>query len=142
MAEWLVWVVLAFAFGVGEMLSGGFFLAPFALGALLAAAGDEIAGTPLAVVMFVVTSLATLLVLRPVVRSHLRMPPAIRTGGAALVGKRAIVLERIVNREGVGIVRIDGEVWTARALDDDEVIEPGTQVDVVDIKGATALVME
>jgi membrane protein implicated in regulation of membrane protease activity len=142
MAAWLVWVVLACAFGVGEMLSGGFFLAPFALGALLAAAGDEVAGTPLAVVMFVVTSLAALLVLRPVVRAHLRMPPAIRTGGAALVGKRAIVLERIVNSEGVGIVRIDGEVWTARALDDDEVIEPGTQVDVVDIKGATALVME
>jgi membrane protein implicated in regulation of membrane protease activity len=142
MAEWLVWVVLAFAFGVGEMLSGGFFLAPFALGALLAAAGDEVAGMPLAVVMFVVTSLAALLVLRPVVRAHLRMPPAIRTGGAALVGKRAIVLERIVNSEGVGIVKIDGEVWTARALDDDEIIEPGTQVDVVDIKGATALVME
>jgi membrane protein implicated in regulation of membrane protease activity len=142
MAEWLVWVVLACAFGVGEMLSGGFFLAPLALGALLAAAGDELAGTPLAVVMFVVTSLAALLVLRPIVRSHLRMPPSMRTGGAALVGKRAIVLERIVNSEGAGIVKIDGEVWTARALDDDEVIEPGTQVDVVDIKGATALVME
>ena len=70
------------------------------------------------------------------------MPPAIRTGAAALVGKRAIVVERIVNHEGVGLVRIDGDVWTARALFDDEVIEPGTSVEVVQIKGATALVSE
>ena len=63
-------------------------------------------------------------------------------GTAALVGKQATVLERIANREGVGCVRIDGEVWTARAYDDDTVYEPGTRVEVVQIKGATALVTE
>jgi membrane protein implicated in regulation of membrane protease activity len=52
------------------------------------------------------------------------------------------VLERIANHEGVGCVKIDGEVWTARALDEDEVIEAGTRVHVVQIKGATALVSE
>jgi membrane protein implicated in regulation of membrane protease activity len=135
-------VILAGVFGVGEMLSGGFFLAPFALGAALAAAGDAVAGTTLAVVVFLVSSLLTLLLVRPIVRSHTRMPPAIRTGGAALIGKRAIVLERIANAEGVGIVKIDGEVWTARSLYDDQEIEPGARVEVVDIKGATALVSE
>jgi membrane protein implicated in regulation of membrane protease activity len=68
--------------------------------------------------------------------------PSLRTGGAALVGKRALVTERISNHEGVGRVRIDGEVWTARSLDEELVIEPGTSVQVIDIKGATALVME
>src|SRR5579885_273193 len=140
MPEWLLWVVLAGAFGVGEMLSGGFFLAPFALGAILAAAGAAVAGTAAAVLLFVLASLLTLRVVRPIVRSHTNMPPAIRTGAAALVGTRAIVVERIVNHEGVGLVRIDGDVWTARALFDDEVIEPGTSVEVVQIKGATALV--
>jgi membrane protein implicated in regulation of membrane protease activity len=142
MAGWVLWVILAGVFGVGEMLSGGFFLAPFALGAALAAAGDAVAGTTLAVVVFLVSSLLTLLLVRPIVRSHTRMPPAIRTGGAALIGKRAIVLERIANAEGVGIVKIDGEVWTARSLYDDQEIEPGARVEVVDIKGATALVSE
>ena len=142
MPEWLLWVVLAGAFGVGEMLSGGFFLAPFALGAILAAAGAAVAGTAAAVLLFVLASLLTLRLVRPIVRSHTNMPPAIRTGAAALVGKRAIVVERIVNHEGVGLVRIDGDVWTARALFDDEVIEPGTSVEVVQIKGATALVSE
>jgi membrane protein implicated in regulation of membrane protease activity len=142
MPFWLVWVILAGAFGVGEMLSGGFFLAPFALGAALAAAGDAVAGSAVGVIVFILASLLTLVLVRPIVRSHLRVPPAIRTGGAALVGKQAMVLERIANAEGVGIIRIDGEVWTARSLYDDQEIEAGARVDVVDIKGATALVTE
>jgi membrane protein implicated in regulation of membrane protease activity len=142
MAGWLVWVILACACGVGEMLTGGFFLAPFALGGLLAAGGQAVGGTAVAVIVFAVASVLTLVLLRPVVRSHTRMPPALRTGAAALVGKQAIVLERIANADGVGLVRIDGEVWTARSLFDDQEIEPGTQVEVVDIKGATALVIE
>ena len=87
-------------------------------------------------------SLLTLGVIRPIARSHMRVPPQIRTGAAALVGRQAIVLERIANHEGVGCVKIDGEVWTARAFDDDHVIERGTRVEVVQIKGATALVTE
>jgi len=60
---------------------------------------------------------------------------------AALVGKHALVLERIANEEGVGCVKIDGEVWTARSYAEDAVIDPGEQVEVVEIRGATALVM-
>jgi membrane protein implicated in regulation of membrane protease activity len=53
-----------------------------------------------------------------------------------------VVLERIANDESVGCVRIDGgEVWTARSYSDDEVIEAGERVEVVEIRGATALVM-
>ncbi len=142
MAGWVLWVILACAFGVGETLAGGFFLAPFALGAALAAAGAGVAGSAAGVIVFIVASIMSLVLLRPIVRSHTRMPAAIRTGGAALIGKRAIVLERVANAEGVGLVRIEGEVWTARSLDDDEDIEPGARVEVVDIKGATALVSE
>jgi len=142
MAGWLLWVIVACAFGVGEMLSGGFFLAPFALGAALAAAGDAVAGGVAGLAVFVVASVLTLVLVRPVVKAHTRMPPAIRTGAAALVGKHATVVERIVNHEGVGLVKIDGDVWTARSLYDDDEIEAGTQVEVVDIKGATALVSQ
>ena len=70
------------------------------------------------------------------------MPPALRTGAAALIGKQAVVVERIANAEGVGLVRIDQEMWTARSLFDDQEIAAGTLVEVVDIKGATALVTE
>ena len=50
---------------------------------------------------------------------------------AALVGKDATVLERIANNEGAGCVRIDGEVWTARAYMEEETYEAGTRVQVV-----------
>ncbi len=82
-----------------------------------------------------------LLTLRPVARRHIQHPPRIRTGTAALVGADAVVLERIANQEGVGCVRIGGEVWTARSYEDDEVIPAGERVQVVEIRGATALVM-
>jgi membrane protein implicated in regulation of membrane protease activity len=138
-----LWVVGAGVFGIGEMLTTGFFLAPFALGAALSAIVDAAgAGELPAWIVFVVASLLTLAIVRPIARSHMRVPPAIRTGAAALIGRQAIVLERIANSEGVGCVKIDGEVWTARALHDDQVIEQGARVEVVDIKGATALVSE
>ena len=94
----------------------------------------------LQVAVFVALALASLAVLRPVARRHLRTPASLRTGTAALVGARAVVLER-VDGDG-GQVKIAGEVWSARAYDDDEVIEPGTRVDVLKIDGATALVAE
>ena len=139
----VLWLIAAAVFGIGEMLTTSFFLAPFALGAGVAAAVDALgAGTLASWIVFVLVSVLTLAIVRPIARAHRKMPPQIRTGTAALIGKNAIVLERIENMEGVGCVKIDGEVWTARALDDDEVIERGTRVHVVDIKGATALVSE
>jgi membrane protein implicated in regulation of membrane protease activity len=143
MDAWVIWLVVACVLGVGEMHQGGFYLAPFALGAALAAVVALLGvGAPLSAVLFLAASGAVFGTLRPVAKRHRRMPPAIRTGAAALVGRPAVVLERIANQEGVGCVRIDGgEVWTARAYSEDEVIEAGDRVEVVEIRGATALVM-
>jgi membrane protein implicated in regulation of membrane protease activity len=142
MDAWIIWIVAGCVLGAGEMHTGGFFLAPFALGALVAALVSLAGvGLPLALLVFLLTSLLVLLTLRPVARRHLQHPPRIRTGAAALVGADAVVLERIANQEGVGCVRIGGEVWTARSYDDGEVIPAGERVQVVEIRGATALVM-
>jgi membrane protein implicated in regulation of membrane protease activity len=143
MDAWVIWLIGACVLGVGEMHQGGFYLAPFALGALVAAlVGLLGAGAGLSAVVFAIASVLVFATLRPVARRHRRLPPAIRTGAAALVGRPALVLERIANHEGVGCVRIDGgEVWTARSYDEDEVIDAGERVEVVEIRGATALVM-
>ena len=140
---WILWLVIAALFGVGEMHQGGFYLLPFAIGAALAAAVSLLGvGALLSAVLFVATSAVVVGTLRPVARRHRRLPPPIRTGAAALVGRHAMVLERIANHEGVGCVRIDGgEVWTARSYADDEVIDVGQRVEVVEIRGATALVL-
>ncbi len=143
MASWVLWIIAACALGVGEVLTMGFFLAPFAAGALVAALVAALGGGTLASLgFFAGISLFILLVVRPLAREHRRLPPHLRTGTAALVGHDAVVLERIANREGAGCVKIDGEVWTARAYDEDDVIEVGTRVQVMEIRGATALVSE
>jgi membrane protein implicated in regulation of membrane protease activity len=90
--------------------------------------------------VFIAVSLASLAVLRPIARRHLRTPAQIRTGTAALVGSRAVVLDR-VDGDG-GQVKIGGEVWSARSFDEDHVFEEGARVEVLQIKGATALVSD
>jgi membrane protein implicated in regulation of membrane protease activity len=144
MPGWFIWLIVALGFGTAELLAGAgsFFLAPFAVGAAIAALADSVAGETAAAVVFISVSILTLLAVRPLVQRRLTSGPTLRTGGAALVGRRAVVVERIANHEGMGRIRIDGEIWTARCFDEDEVIEAGTRVDVVQIKGATALVME
>ena len=141
--DWILWVVAACALGAGEVHTGSLYLLPFAVGAGLAAAVSAAGvGAPLAVVVFLIVSTIVFGALRPVARHHRRLPPSIRTGAAALIGHRAMVLERIANGEGVGCVKIDnGEVWTARSYDEDEVIDVGERVEVVEIRGVTALVM-
>ena len=143
MEDWLLWLILAVIFAVGEIATLGFFLAPFAGGAAVAAVVSAV-GVPFvgSLAVFLVVSVILLAALRPLARSHRRMPPSLRTGTAALVGKNATVVERIANDEGVGCVKIDGDVWTARAYMDDETYEPGTRVQVVEIRGATALVTD
>ncbi|HET6550529.1 MAG TPA: NfeD family protein [Solirubrobacter sp.] len=143
MDPWVLWLIAAVILAIGEIVSMGLFLAPFAGGAaiaaLLAAAG---AGAVVEWAAFLVVSIILLAALRPLARAHRRTRGRIRTGTAALVGQTATVVERIANVEGVGCVRLDGEIWTARAYDDDDIIEPGTRVQVLEIRGATALVSE
>jgi membrane protein implicated in regulation of membrane protease activity len=143
MDVWVLWLIAAVVLAGVEVVNTSFYLFPFSIGAagaaLVALAG---AGTPIAIVVFAVLTALSFGIVRPIARRHLSTPPQIRTGTAALIGRNAIVLERIANDEGVGCVRLDGEVWTARSYDEDVVIEPGARVNVMEIRGATALVAE
>ena len=137
----MVWVLLGVLLAAGEVFSLSFFLAPFAVGALLGAAAD-LAGASAAVeiVVFLVSSFLLFGLVRPVARRHLRTPAQLRTGTAALVGRTATVTERV--NADAGAVKLEGEIWTARAYDDEAVIEAGRRVQVIEIRGATALVSE
>jgi membrane protein implicated in regulation of membrane protease activity len=134
-------MVAAGALAVGEIFTLSFFLGPMAVAAVVAAT-IALVGGGLTVqwIVFIVAAAASVGVLRPVARRHLRTPSQLRSGTAALVGSRAVVLEQ-VDADG-GQVRIGGEVWTARAYDEDEVLEPGARVTVLKIDGATALVAD
>jgi membrane protein implicated in regulation of membrane protease activity len=142
MPEWAAWVIIAVALAVGEIFTLGFFLGAVALAAvaaaIVAALGLGLVGQ---LIVFSAGAAASLALLRPVARRHLmRQPPALRTGTAALVGARGIVLERV--DDAGGRVKLNGEEWSARPFFEDQVIEPGTRVEVAQIRGATALVYE
>ena len=137
----VAWVVAAVLLAIGEVLTPGlFFLGPVALAAAAAAIVAVFAGAIASVIVFIVAGLLSLAVLRPIARSHIRMPAISRTGTDALVGRKAVVTRR-VDAVG-GRVRIGGEEWSARSYLDSEVYAEGTTVDVVRIEGATALVAE
>jgi membrane protein implicated in regulation of membrane protease activity len=125
MAAWVAWAIVAVGLAVGEIFTPGlFFLGPIAVAAVASAIAAAIgAGVAIQVIVFAGASLASLAVLRPLARAHLRMPPSLRTGTAALVGARAVVL-------------------SARSFVPDQVFEPGARVEVAEIQGATALVYE
>lgn len=141
MPDWVFWLIAAAVLAAGEVATLGFFLGAVALAALPAAAVAGV-GAPLSVqlIVFILCSVASLAFIRPVARRHLHTPPSIRTGTAALVGARAVVLDR-VHSDG-GRVKIGGEEWTARPYDEDDVYDEGSRVEVLKIEGATALVSD
>ena len=139
--QWSAWLALALLLGIAEtatldlvflMLAGG------ALAGTIAAA----LGAPfeLAALVAIGSSAALLGVVRPVAKRHLQQSVSTRTGAAALVGTKALVVET-VHPHG-GLVKLGGETWTARPFDDHATIEAGKTVDVIEIRGATALVYE
>ena len=139
--SWLVWLIASVALAIGEIFTPGmFFLGPVALAAAAAAFAAALGGTLAALIVFLICSILSLAFLRPIARAHLRLPALARTGTAALVGRKATVIRRI-DAQG-GRVRIGGEEWSARSFVGGQVIDEGAQVDVVEIEGATALVME
>ncbi|MBV9213277.1 MAG: NfeD family protein [Actinobacteria bacterium] len=141
MPDWAIWLVVAAILAGGEVLTLGLFLGPLALAAVLAAlvalAG---ASLPLELGAFVAGSIASLAIVRPIAKRHMHTPARVRSGAAALIGQRAVVLERVDADHGM--VKIGGEVWTARPYDEDHVLEAGARVEVMKIDGATALVSE
>jgi membrane protein implicated in regulation of membrane protease activity len=139
--DWVVWVVIAAALAIGEVVTLGFLLGLLALAAVLAGVFAALgAGVVVQLVVFIVASIASLALIRPVAKRHLRTPARLRTGTAALVGAKGVVTERVDDLSGQ--VKIGGEIWSARAFLEGQVIEPGVRVEVAKIEGATALVYE
>ena len=140
----LVWLIAAIILTVAELFTTTFVLIMFAGGALVAA-GVAGLGAPLALqgIIFAAVSAAGLLVVRPVVRRH-RLGAAAHLeaeqhiGLEAVDGGTGLVLERGDTEHGQ--VKIGGEIWTARAYDASQVMEPGERVRVIEVKGATAMV--
>jgi membrane protein implicated in regulation of membrane protease activity len=136
---WAGWFGAAVLLAVAELMSMDFVLLMLAVG-LAGGGAADLFGAPAAlqVLVAVVVALGTLVFVRPNVVRRLHSGPELTTGHAALVGRTAVVTERITAHSG--LVKLAGEIWTARPFDESLVIPEGATVDVFEINGATAVV--
>lgn len=138
---WVWWLVGAVALGIPLVVTAMPEFGMLAMGAVAAAGTAGIGGDLVVqVLVFAVVSVALIAVVRPIANRHRSQRPQLATGVDALKGKQAVVLER-VDGSGGGRIKLAGEIWSARALDTDRAYEPGQEVDVVEIEGATAIVI-
>ena len=134
------WLIAAVGLGIPLVLTAMPEFGMFAVGALAGSVTAALGGGIVAqTLVFVAVSVALLFVVRPMVARSRSQAPAHRSGVDALTGRQAVVLER-VDGQG-GRIKLAGEVWSARSLDDGASYEVGARVDVVEIDGATAVVM-
>jgi membrane protein implicated in regulation of membrane protease activity len=136
----LIWVILALVLAGAVALTGDLFLLMLAGGALAAAGSSWLLDWPIWAdgAVFLVVSVLLLASVRPALRRRLSAGKGLPEPAKALEGKQALVLDRVARHEGQ--VKLEGEVWTARPLNDNDVYEPGENVTVMHIDGATAVV--
>ncbi len=139
MSASLIWLVCGLGLVGAEALTGDMSLLMLGGGAL-ATAGFSLLGLPVWAdgAVFLLVSVVLLVLVRPVMRRRLSAGDGIPEPAKALEGKHAQVVDRITRDQGQ--VKLDGEVWTARPLNEDDSYEPGDQVTVMRIDGATAVV--
>lgn len=133
-----IWIGAAIVLGIGEMLTAGLFMLPFAIGAIAAgvlAFFDVI--VPVQIAVFLVTSIAALFGLRRF--AYRDSEPLHSVGAKRYVDATATVTEPIDRVAGTGRVRMETEMWRA-TTDIDQTIEPGVEVKVVDVRGARLVV--
>ncbi|KAA0115755.1 NfeD family protein [Mycolicibacterium sp. P9-22] len=139
MPAW-IWLVAALGLAGAEALTGDLFLLMLSGGALAAAGTAFVFDWPIWAdgAVFLVVSVLLLVLVRPVLRRRMESNTGLPDPAKALEGKGALVLSQVSQHDGQ--VKLDGEVWTARPLNDNDVFEPGDRVTVVHIDGATAVV--
>ena len=136
----LIWLIAALALAGAEALTGDLFLLMLSGGALAAAGSAWLLDWPIWAdgLVFLLVSVLLLAGVRPALRRRMQSGQGLPEPARALEGKSALVLGRVARHEGQ--VKLEGEVWTARPLNENDVYEPGDQVLVVQIDGATAVV--
>lgn len=137
---WIFWLIAAGVFFIIEMATIGFLVFWLGIGALLAMLTSFITDSILIqVLVFVITSIILLIFTRPLVNKFIKVPKEIKTNAYSIIGKKAIVISKINNIEGNGQVKIDGDVWSAKSFDDEDIPE-NTEVEIVEIDGVKAVV--
>ena len=136
----VVWLIAMAVFLIVEGIVPGLVSIWFAVGALAALVAAMV-GAPLwlQLVWFVLVSIAALALTRPLARKYVngRVTP---TNADRILGRECVVRETIDNLRGTGAVAVDGKVWTARMLNENETAREGETVIARRIDGVKLIV--
>lgn len=134
------WVVALVVFLIVEAVTAGLVSIWFVFGSLVALICAALgAAVWLQIFWFVIVSVATLVLTRPLVKRYVDSR-SVATNADRSIGRTAVVTERIDNLAATGAVKLDGVVWTARSTDDAVAIEAGERVTVRAIEGVKLIV--
>lgn len=135
---WQVWLIIAGLFFIGEMITVGFLIFWFGVGALITMIVSFFTSNiVIQTAVFVISSTILLLVTKPFVKKFVDVKPTI-TNAFSIIGKKALVIKEI-NSHSVGQIKINGEVWSAET-ENDEIIPEGSEVEILQINGVKAIV--
>ena len=124
---WVFWLIAAGIFFIIEMATIGFLVFWLGIGALLA------------MVTSFITDNLLIQVIVFVINKFIKTPKEVKTNAYSIIGKKGIVISNINNIEGVGQIKIDGDVWSAKSFDEEDIAKD-TEVEIVEIDGVKAVV--
>ena len=136
----MIWIVILVILILVELLTMGLTTIWYAGGALVACI-LAVAGAPLwaQIVAALVVSIILLLTTRPIAVKYFNKD-RVRTNAESLIGHIAIVMSDIDNLQGIGLVNVGGQEWSARSSDDDVRIPSGSVVEILSISGVKLIV--
>lgn len=139
MEPWVVWLIVAGFFFILEIITEGFLVFWFGIGAIAALGVSFIPGTNTIAQIATFVILSIILVLSTRKLTDKIKPKEVATNVYTILGKKAVVSQAIDNFKGTGQIKIDGDMWSAKS-DNDEPIEAGSSVEILSIDGVKAIV--
>lgn len=138
---WIFWLILAGACFIIEMITIGFFIFWFGIGALLAMITSFIVPGNIFIqaLVFTVSSVGLLILTKPLVEKFTKKDKKLETNAYSIIGKKGIVVQDINPTFGVGQIKVAGEVWSAKTNDGSK-IEKGSEIEIINIDGVKAVV--
>lgn len=137
---WQFWLIAAGVFFIAEMITVGFFVFWLAIGALLAMLTSFITDSiVIQIAVFIISSSILLFFTKPLVNKWINKEKTVKTNAYSIIGKQAIVTEDINPQKGLGQVTIEGEIWSAKTVQEEK-IKKGQEVEITDIQGVKAIV--
>lgn len=137
---WYFWLILAGIFVIAEIATVGFLIFWLSLGSLCAMLTSFFTDNIIIqTAVFVVTSVLFIFLTRPLAKKLAKTDNTLVTNAFFIIGKKAIVIKEINPTLGVGQIKIDGQVWTAKSTNE-EIISEGTEVLILNIDGVKAVV--